>query len=648
MSALLEQAIKHHRAGRLAEAVGLCERLLLEDPAEPFALDLLGQAALQQGDAGRAEAFFARAVAARPGLASYQLNHGLALRRAGRPEEALAAFARARALDPRLAEAPHQAGNLLKSTGRYAEAAAALREAVRLAPKNAAAWLNLGVACLESKALEEAVKAFQRALKLEPGRAEAHNILGHALSLAGRSLQAEAAFKAALRLQPGFAPAHDNLGRLCRSTGRLSEAVAHYRAAIASQPDPYTHSNLLFALNFLPDIPPGEMLAEHRRWQDTYAAPLSRRPARPPTGRPGGRRLRVGYISPDFAHHAVAYFIEPVLANHDRERCEVFCYASVAQPDHVTGRLRRHAEHWRDIARLDDETAAEVIRADDLDLLVDLAGHTARHRLLVLARRPAPVQATWIGYPNTTGLDAIDYRITDAISDPPGQTEAYHSEKLLRLPTAFSCYRPDDEAPPVNELPAATHPGVTFASLNQFAKVTPAVVALWSRILQAVPESRLLLKVPGRSDPDATKHILQAFAETGVGPARLILHGDRLPTAAHLSLYHRVDIALDPFPYNGTTTSCEALWMGVPVLTLAGRTHVARVGASLMTHLGLPDWIAASEEEYLARALAAATDCARLAALRSSLRERMRVSPVGDAPAFTRSLEEAYARLAAG
>jgi predicted O-linked N-acetylglucosamine transferase (SPINDLY family) len=257
------------------------------------------------------------------------------------------------------------------------------------------------------------------------------------------------------------------------------------------------------------------------------------------------------------------------------------------------------------------------------------------------------VQATWIGYPNTTGLDAIDYRITDAISDPPGQTEAYYSEKLLRLPTAFSCYRPDDEAPPVNELPAASNPGVTFASLNQFAKVTPAVVAVWSRILQALPHSRLLLKVPGRSDPDAANHVLRAFAETGVGPAQLVLQGDRLPTAAHLSLYHRVDIALDPFPYNGTTTSCEALWMGVPVLTLAGSTHVARVGASLMTHLGLPDWIAANEEEYLARALSAATDCARLAALRTSLRERMRASPVCDPIAFTRNLEEAFARLAA-
>jgi protein O-GlcNAc transferase len=644
-TALLEQAIRHFKAGRSAEAAELCQSILQIDDAQPFAHDLLGQVALQHGELENAAGHFARAIEIRPAAAGFHLNLGLALRRLGRTEAAIAAVGVARAMDPRSFEAHYQLGNLLKGAGRHEEAARVLREAVRLAPKHAAAWLNLGAACLKSRVLEDAVKAFQRALKLEPGRPEAHNILGHALSLSGRSQQAEAAFKEALRLQPGFAPAHDNLGRLCRSTGRLAEAIAHYRAAIASKPDPYTHSNLLFALNFLPGLPPGEVFAEHRRWQESYAAPLPLLPRRTPVSSDRGRRLRVGYISPDFAHHAVAYFIEPVLASHDRERCEVFCYASVAQPDRFTARLRGLAEHWRDIAALGDEAAAGLIQTDELDLLVDLAGHTANHRLLVLARRPAAVQATWIGYPNTTGLSAIDYRITDAISDPPGTTEAYYSEKIVRLPTSFSCYRPDDEAPPVNALPAAANPGVTFASLNQYAKVTPGVIAVWARVLQEVPGSRLLLKAPGRSDAGVAAQIRTAFAGAGITGDRIMLHGDRLPTAAHLALYHNVDIALDPFPYNGTTTTCEALWMGVPVLTLAGQTHVARVGASLLTHAGLPEWIANSPEGYVQRAVSATRDLPALATLRLGLRERLRRSPLCDAVNFTCRLEKAYAAM---
>lgn len=644
---LFGQAVRHQRAGQWAEAARRCEEVLAAEPDHAPALELLGQAALAAGDAGRAESLLSRAVELRPDSASAHLHHGLALRRLGRADEALAALLRARARDPRLVEAQHQAGNLLKALGRHAEAIECLRAATSLTPKQAVLWLNLGAAQLEGGDADAAVASFRRALRIEPGRPEAHNILGHALQLTGRSGAAEASFQEALRLQPGYAPAHDNLGRLCRAAGRLHEAVAHYNAALAAQPSPATHSNLLLVLNFVPGLSPAVILDEHRRWNERYAAPLAP-PRRPAPARPAGHRLRVGYLSPDFAHHSVGYFIEPVLAAHDRARCEVFCYANVAAPDRFTERMRGHAEHWRDVASLDDEAAAALIRRDDLDLLVDLAGHTARHRLLVLARRPAPVQATWIGYPNTTGNGAIDYRLTDAISDPPGETEAWHTERLARLPGPFSCYRPDDDAPAVSTLPALRGGGVTFGSLNQLAKVTPAVVTLWARVLAAVPGSRLLLKVPGRGDPQAAQRIAAAFSTAGIGPDRLELHGERLPTAAHLALYHGIDIALDPFPYNGTTTSCEALWMGVPVLTLAGRTHVARVGASLLTHLGLPDWITAGEDDYVARAVAAAADLPALAALRAGLREKMRASPLCDAPAFTRGLEQTFARLVAG
>ena len=643
----LELALLHHRAGRLSQAAAIYEQILKIQPRHPDALNLLALICQQQGKLPRADQLLVKAIAAQPQAAPYRINHGHVLRALGRTEAALQAFAQAQTLDPSLAEAHHQAGNLLKALDRFPEAVAALREAARLAPRQAAIWLNLGVATLETGATTEAIAAFQQALALEPGRPEAHNVLGHALFTAGRCDEARAAFAEALRLRPDFAPAHNNLGRLCKATGLLPEAVAHFRDALAAQPTPDTHSNLLYALNYLPEIEPGAVLAEHRRWHELYARPLAMvRPLAPATDL-GTRPLRVGYLSPDFNHHAVAYFIEPVLVAHDRARVEFFCYASVRQPDTVTERLRQLAgpAHWRDIARLDDEAAAQLIRQDRLDLLIDLAGHTAGHRLLIFARRPAPVQATWIGYPNTTGLDAIDYRLTDAISDPPGQTDGWHCEKLVRLPGPFSCYQPDARAPEVNALPATTTGRVTLGCLNNFAKVTPDVIALWSQILRELPDARLLLKSRGLGDPGVVTRIHAAFAAHGVPTERVTLDGTERGVADHLGLYHGIDLGLDPFPYNGTTTTCEALWMGVPVIALAGRVHAARVGASLLTHVGLPEFIAATPEAYVAAAVAAARDLPRLAETRRTLRERMRTSPLCDAVGFTRRLEAAFVEI---
>ncbi len=674
-SALFAAAVAHHRAGRLAEAAAGYQKILAADPRHLDALYHLALLLLAVDQPADAEPLLAHALALRPRVAPLHLQHGLALRALRRPDEALAAFRRASSLDPKHAEARHQAGNLLKSLRLYREALIELRAAAQLAPDQAAIWLNLGVAALESDARDEALAAFQRAAALEPQRAETHNILGHTLAAAGRGAEARAAFAEALRLRPDYAAAHNNLGRLAKAEGLLDEAVAHYRAAIAAQPSAEsaeTHSNLLFALNYLADLPPADVFAEHRRWHALHAASIPLLPQRatndivalrgsagtsrlPPSDPPASiappppvlpRRLRLGYLSPDFNHHAVAYFIEPILAAHDRTRFEIFCYANVRTPDAFTARLQSLAEHWRDIASLDDDDAAALIRADQLDLLIDLAGHTAHNRLLVLARRPAPVQATWIGYPNTTGLDTIDYRITDAISDPVGTTEAFHSEKLVRLPTTFSCYRPDERAPAVNALPATAPGAVTFGCFNNFAKLTPAVLALWADLLRQLPHARLLLKSRGLGDPAVIARLRTTFANHGIAADRLTLDGRELSVADHLALYHGVDVALDPFPYNGTTTTCEALWMGVPVITLAGCVHAARVGASLLTHTGLAEWIAATPDDYTRLALAAAQDLPRLAALRASLRERLRTSPLCDAATFTRGFEAACLAMA--
>lgn len=568
------------------------------------------------------------------------------LHRSGQPAAAIPLYCEVIAAQPGFAEGHHQLGNALKALGRFEEALPPLEQAARLAPREAAIHLNLGVTRLELRQLPAAENAFRQAIALEPARPEAHNILGHTLLSQGRLGEASTCFHEALRLRPGYAPAHDNLGRLLRMQGRVPEAIASFRAALSLDPKPGTHSNLLLALNYVPGLSSGEILAEHRAWAERHAEPV-RPPSRPPQPAPPRTgRLRVGYVSPDFAHHAVASFFEPVLAAHDRPAFEIFCYANVLAPDAVTARLRGLAEHWRDIAPLSDEQAAELIRADKLDLLIDLAGHTARNRLLVFARKPAPVQATWLGYPNTTGLDAIDFRLTDAVSDPAGRTDSGYSEKLVRMPGPFSVYAPAAESPSVLDLPARETGAVTFGCFNNFAKVTAEVIALWARLLAATPGARLFLKSRGLDDADTAARVQREFAERGISAGRIELDGRELSVNAHLDLYRRVDIALDTFPYNGTTTTCEALWMGVPVVTLAGQTHVSRVGASLLTHLGAPDWIAATPEEYVRIARSLAEDGPTLATIRAGLRERMCASPLCDAAGFTRALEAKFRELA--
>jgi len=533
-------------------------------------------------------------------------------------------------------------GLALNRLRRYAEARERLAAAARLAPQSAVVWLNLGVACLESRLPGEAAAAFRRAIALEPLRPEAHNILGHALLEQGRCGDAARALAEALRLRPGYPAAHDNMGRVLKAQGRAAEAVAHHRAALSGRPRPETHSNLLFSLNFAPGIPPAEIAAEHRRWADAFEAPLRTGPPRPAPDRSCPRRLRIGYVSPDLVNHAVAYFFSPVLAAHDREGFEVTCYSDAAVPDGVTRRLQTLAGRWRDIAGWSDERVADAVRGDRIDILVDLAGHTARNRLLVFARRPAPVQVTWLGYPNTTGLDAMSYRITDFVSDPPGETEALHSEELVRLPGPFSCYEPCPASPPVGPLPSASAGCVTFGCFNNLAKVNVGVVDLWAGLLASLPGSRLFLESRGLSDPETADRLRRGFAERGVDPGRLDLEGDPLPETLHLARYHRVDVALDTFPYNGATTTCEALWMGVPVVTLAGPTHASRVGASLLTHLGASGWVAHSAADYAGIARRLAGDPRKLEDIRRGLRDRMSMSPLCDARRFARNLESAY------
>jgi predicted O-linked N-acetylglucosamine transferase (SPINDLY family) len=642
---LFDQALAHHRAGRLKQAATAYREILRLQPNHPDAFNFLGLTVQQQGDHTQAIELFSKAIHIRPKAPFFRLNQGNSLRDLGRLDEAIAEYRTAISLDPTFAEAHHQLGNALKSQGHYGEASGCLREAARLDPGNAANWIDLGIACLQLKDHREAVACLQRSLKIQPADPDVHNLMGHILFTNGLIADAKRHLSVALRLEPGHAHAHNSLAQIFRAQGRMAEAIVHYKASLARDPKPSIHSNLVYALNYLPDVPPGEIFTEHRRWAELYAEPCRKNWVPHQNDFSPHRRLRIGYVSPDLVNHAVALFLEPVLIAHDRERFEVFAYSNAVVGDQVTERLRAQTEHWREIAHSSDDQVEALIRQDRIDILVDLAGHTARNRLPLFARKPAPIQVTWLGYPNTSGMTAMDYRITESISDPPGLTDAWHSEKLIRLPGPFSCYRPPAESPPVAPLPAIESGHVTFGCFNIFAKVTPRTIALWAQLLNTIPEARLFLKSMGLTDPETTAQIRDAFAQQGIARERIELNGDRLPVADQLDLYRRVDIALDTFPYNGTTTTCEALWMGVPVVTLAGQTHVSRVGASLLTHLGATEWIATTPDDYVGKCAGLASDRSQLAIIRQSLRERLRQSALCDAPRFTRNLESAFREM---
>jgi len=644
-AALLEKGLASYRAGQLDDAAAAFRQVLQRWPKNADALYLLGLVVQKNGHHAEAAGLFAQAAKANPKFAKAHLQRGFSLNVLDQPEAAATAFKAAIAGQSNLAEARHQLGNTLRKLNRLPEALASLREATRLSPADAVFWLSRGLAELDAQQSGEAVESFRQAVALDPLLPEAHEILGQALMAQKRYEEARTAVNEALRLRPNYAEACHDLGRICVEEGLLAEAVVHYRRALAIKPAPETQTNLLYVLNYLPETGPQTHFAEHRQWSEWFEKPL--RPAWKPqaTDPAPHRRLRIGYVSPDLRDHPVASFFEPVLKHHHAENFETFCYSNVKAPDAVTQRLRLLAGHWRDIYGLNAEKVAELVRQDGIDILVDLAGHTTDTGLPVFALRPAPVQVTWIGYPNTTGLKAMDYRLTDNLSDPPGQTDQWHSERLVRLPKNFSCYCAPAESPPVAPLPALANGHVTFGSFNNFRKLSEPTIQLWARLLREMPTARLLLKSQGLGNPKTAGRLRDQFVRAGVAAERIELHGAGLSKELHMGLYNRVDVGLDPFPYNGTTTTCDALWMGVPVVTLIGRSHVARVGLSLVTHLGFPEWAVETPDAYIAKCRQLTSDLPALQRLRFQLRKQMSESPLCDAPQFIGHLETAFGAM---
>jgi predicted O-linked N-acetylglucosamine transferase (SPINDLY family) len=631
------------KKGQAEDAIAAYRRAIALQPGYAAAFNNLGNALRGTGQIEEAIAACRGALALRPDYPEALNNLGAALYDQGQGEEALAAYRQAIALRPDFAEAYNNLGLALRGAGRLEEAIAAYRQVITLKPRDHEAYNKLGVALFDGGKFEEAIAAYQQAIALNPDFPDAHSNLAAVLGLGGRYEEAIAACRQAIALRPDCPEAYSNLGNTLQDRGRLDEALAAYREAIALKPTlADAHSNLLFCMNYHPGLEPSAIAEEHRRWARQHGEPL--RPFIQPRSndRAPGRRLRIGYVSPDFRDHSVAYFFEGLLAHHDPAQVEVFCYAEVANPDAVTARLQRTAGHWRSTPGMTDARVAELIRRDGIDILVDLAGHSAKNRLLVFARKAAPVQVTWLGYPNTTGLATMDYRLTDALADPPGADEDLYRERLVRLPRSGWCYRPSAEAPSVSASPHAATGHITFGCFNARPKLNEPLLELWAKILLAVPGSRLLLKNRAVGEAASERRWQAGFAEAGIRPERVEGVGHVADKTAHLACYGRVDIALDSFPYHGTTTTCEALWMGVPVVTLAGPTHVSRVGASVLGNLGLAELVATSPGDYVRIAAGLAGDLPRLAGLRATLRTRMETSPLMDAPAFARDMEAAY------
>ena len=664
--------------GKTAQAIECYRQALRLNPQLAAAHYNLGNALQVQGEFQSALESYNRCLDLRPDFADAHRNKGIVLHALGRLDSALQSFSEALRFDPASAEAHQASGRLLLQLGDRQAAVASLRQAVSLKPELAGAHGDLAEALTALGRHEEAVQCNLAALRVDPDSAEVYNSLGNSLFALDKLKTAREAYEQALRLQPDFAEAYYNLGNVLKrevdpvgaranydhalrldphyaeahlnkggtylEQGDFAAAIVEIENTLRLKPDhAEAHSNRLFALNYRPDCTPSAVFEVHRQWAEQQAAPLRRVNLSWKNDRDPERRLRIGYVSPDLQQHPVGFLLEGVLAVHDPSRFEVICYSDTTRPDDTTARLQALAGSWRDIRGYSDEALSKLIEEDGIDILVDLAGHTAHNRLLVFARKPAPVQVSWLGYFNTTGLDAIDYFISDQYSSPPGGAQAF-SEQVVRLPGSRFCYRPPAYAPPVLASPVLASGQITFGSFNNLAKLNRQVIALWARVLHEVANARLVLKSKLLSDESTRQRYLELFREAGISPDRLDLRGSS-SHAGMLKEYGEIDIALDPFPFTGGLTTLEALWMGVPVVTLAGETLVSRQSASFLTVMGQSALIANSEREYVEIAKSLAGDVIRLENLRGVLRPLMQDSPLCDKENFARNLEHAYRQM---
>lgn len=699
----VELALQHHEAGRLSEAEAIYRQILAVQPQHAEVHHLIGVIAHQRGQdemavewirraielgGGSAVAYsnlgeayralsrlddalaaYGRALQLKPDLVAGHFNIGVTLCIIGRMEEAAESFQRVVELDPGYADAHRNLGFCLEKRGELAGAIESYRRSLRLQPDVAETYFNLGVAMTRQGQLEEALIAYRRAAELKPNYAEAHyNLgmalfgsgdlprakdsflralesnpsyvdahynLGNVLHEMGRLDEAENAYQLALSLDPNHSPALNNLGNLYKTEGRLEEAVVAYRRALKGDPsNAGLQSNVILVLHYMSGVAPEVMAEEQARWNRQFADLLKADITAHRNSRDPERRLRVGYVSADFRDHTLGRNLMPLFRNHDRRSFEVVCYSGVHRPDELTVSFRAQADIWRSTVNLSDEELAKRIREDEVDILVDLALHTSGSRLRVFAREPTPVQVSFAGYPGGTGVRGIGWRLSDRFLES-GESSG---RELVGLIDSFWCYDPCGMELPVNDLPRRAAGHVTFGSLNNFSKVNDGALALWARVMTAVDGSRLLLLSPQGCH---RHHVLEILRKGGVTEDRVEFVEPR-PRRKYLELYHRVDVMLDTFPYNGHTTSLDALWMGVPVVSLAGAQIVSRAGLSQLSNLDLPELVAFTENDYVKNAVELAHDLPRLERLRATLRSRTEGSDLMDGARFARGIESAY------
>lgn len=667
----LEQAVHLHSAGRLVEAERVYRSILAKQPDDIETVHKLAVLLSQRRAFAEAEGLFQRVRSAQPDLAAVHFNYGLHCQSQGRAEDASVAHSRAIQLDPNFVDAHLHLASILRRSGRLDEAIEHWTRAVELDPQQADACMNIGVAMAMRGRDPEAIEWLRRTVALRPDHLNALLNLAWVYERQGKSQLAADTCAQALHAHPNSPVVLDRLAHALHSLGQIDQAImtaaqavqldprggawinlgtsqlksGDYPAAMQSfrqavQVNPRDHlarSNLLMAMNCDPSVTSEQRFHAHREFETVQILNRGITRLRHSNDRNPDRPLRIGYVSPDFRQGPVASFFEPILRAFDRSNFTVTCYSDLARPDATTGRLRQLASSWVDVSAMTDDELASRIQSDRQDILVDLTGHSAANRLLVFARKPAPVQVSYLGYLTTTGLTTIDYRLTDSIADPPGQADRFHTEALLRL-SCFFCYQPPDDPIDPGPLHLLKNGYVTFGSLNHSAKFNPRVLGLWAKLLASVPDSRLMLlaNAPGECE----RRLRTFFTDHHIAAERLqLVH--RQSYADYLKLYQSIDIALDPFPFNGHTTSCDALWMGVPVVTLAGDSYASRTCTSLLMRLGLPELIAKDHEHYFQIAAELAGDSSRLSQLRSTLRPTFASSIITNATTFAADLESA-------
>ena len=636
-------ATVQHQTDGLEDALQSYDRALALKPNFPQAVCNRGNVLKDLGRLEDAVESYRTFMSRWPDFARAEahVNLGDTLRDLGRMDEAIDAYRRALALESGFAPAHNNLGNALREQGKPDEAIASLREALAIEPDLAEAHSNLGLALQDLGQRDEAVASLRQAINLKPDSAEAHYNLGIAFKDLGRLEDAVASYRKAIDLKPDYAEPHNTMSNVFTDLGRLEDAVASYHKALAIKPD-YVKAgrNLLYVMLNVPGLSPKELFTEHLRFSETHARGIAR-PAEDLSNDPTpDRRLRVGYLSSDFRNHPVGINVLPLISSHDRAEFEVFCYADVPRPDAMTERFRSSVDHWRAIVGKPDSEVATMVRADAIDVLVCLAGRFDRNRPLVCAHRAAPVQVSFHDGA-TSGLEEMDYWLTDDFLHPP-DTEEMFTEELHRLPVFYQ-YPPITEAPTVETLPADHAGFVTFGSFNNPAKVNEDVIRLWAEVLKSVPGSKVLLKYKNWYDQASLQgSVVEKFTASGIEHDRVMFEASFDTFAQHLGRYGGVDIALDPFPFNGATTTFQALWMGVPVVSLAGETFISRMSGSILHHAGLGDLAVDTPEAYVASARDLAGDLARLRTLRANLRDRMVASPLCNAPDYARSVETAY------